>query len=116
MLRARPVAINPQWVRLTLSRAAFPVLTEVIPYKVTAACTGAIRAPVARGIDPRPNKREPSMSHNLNLARRHALSLAKTLMVCVTLFKEELGYGVVPSDEFEGDPATIICEYDPFAA
>ena len=54
------------------------------------------------------------MSHNLNLARRYALDLAKTLMVCVTLFKGDLGYGVVPSDEFEGDPATIIHEYDPF--
>jgi len=25
-------------------------------------------------------------------------------MICVTLFRTELGYGVVPSDEFDGDP------------
>ena len=55
------------------------------------------------------------MSHDLNLARRHALSLAKTLMVCVTLFKGDLGYGAVPSGEFDGDPGTMIHEYDPFA-
>lgn len=55
------------------------------------------------------------MSHNLNLAQRHAFDLAKTLMVCVTLFKGDLGFGVLPSDEFDGDPATIIHVYDPFA-
>ena len=55
------------------------------------------------------------MSHDLNLARQHAFNLAKTLMVCVVLFEGELGYGVVTSDEFEGDPATILTEYDPHA-
>ena len=55
------------------------------------------------------------MSHDLNLAQRHALDLARTLMVCVTLFRGELGYGVVVSHEFDGDAATIIHEYDPYA-
>jgi hypothetical protein len=55
------------------------------------------------------------MSHNLNLAQQVALDLARTLMVCVTLFKGELGYGVVLSDEFDGDPASVIHEYDPYA-
>jgi hypothetical protein len=54
------------------------------------------------------------MSHDLDLARRHALDLAKTLMVCVILFEGDLGYGVVPSAEFDGDPASILAEYDPF--
>jgi len=54
------------------------------------------------------------MSHDIHLAGRYALSLAKSLMVCVILFKGDLGYGVVPSDEFDGDPATILAEYDPF--
>jgi hypothetical protein len=55
------------------------------------------------------------MSHNLDLARRYALNLAKTLMACVTLFEGELGYGVVLSSEFEGDPASVLVEYDPFS-
>ena len=54
------------------------------------------------------------MSHDLDLARRHALDLARTLMVCVILFEGELGYGVVPSDEFDGDAASVLVEYDPF--
>jgi hypothetical protein len=61
-------------------------------------------------------KREPNMSHNLNLAQEVALDLARTLMVCVTLFEGELGYGVVLSAEFDGDPATVIYVYDPYAA
>ena len=54
------------------------------------------------------------MSQNLPLAQQHAWSLAKTLMVCITLFRGECGYGVVPSDEFEGDAGLVIHEYDPF--
>jgi hypothetical protein len=34
-------------------------------------------------------------------------------MVCVVLFEGELGYGVVTIDEFDGDPTSIIHEYDP---
>ena len=56
------------------------------------------------------------MANNLQLAGQVALDLATTLMICVTLFKTELGYGVVPSEEFDGDPATIVHEYDPYAA
>lgn len=55
------------------------------------------------------------MSKNLPLAQRHALNLSRTLMVCVVLFQGDQGYGVLPSDEFDGDPASIIHEYDPFA-
>jgi len=56
------------------------------------------------------------MSDNLNLAQRFAHSLAASLMVCITIFRGETGYGVVPSDEFDGDPETIIQELDPFPA
>ena len=62
-----------------------------------------------------PNKRELEMSNNLDLAQRHALDLARTLLVCVTLFKGDLGYGVMPSDEYDGDDTAILHEYDPHA-
>ena len=51
---------------------------------------------------------------SLSLAQRSAWSLAKTLMVCVTLFRGEGGYGVVPSSEFDGDVSLIVHEYDPW--
>jgi hypothetical protein len=51
----------------------------------------------------------------LSLAQRNAWSLARTLMVCITLFKAGSGYGVVPSAEFDGDPATVLHEYDPWS-
>lgn len=56
------------------------------------------------------------MANNLELAGQVALDLATTLMICVTLFESDLGYAVVPSDEFDGDPASIIHEYDPWTA
>ena len=43
---------------------------------------------------------------SLSLAQRSAWSLAKTLMVCVTLFKAGNGYSVVPSAEFDGE---LVC-------
>lgn len=54
------------------------------------------------------------MSKNLTLAQNHAWNLAKTLMVCVVLFRGEEGFGVLPSDEFDGEAGSIIHEYDPF--
>lgn len=52
---------------------------------------------------------------SLSLAQRNAWSLAKTLMVCVTLFRAGQTFGVMPSDEFDGDLSTIVHVYDPFA-
>ena len=52
---------------------------------------------------------------SLNIAQRNAWSLAKTLMTCIILFKAGDGFGVVPTAEFDGDPATIVHEYDPFS-
>lgn len=50
----------------------------------------------------------------LSLARRHAWSLARTLMVCITLFKTGSTYGAMPSDEYDGEPDTIVHIYDPW--
>ncbi|GIW56791.1 MAG: hypothetical protein KatS3mg082_3195 [Nitrospiraceae bacterium] len=51
---------------------------------------------------------------SLTVAQRHAWSLARTLMVCVTLFQAGNGYAVVPTAEFDGDADSVIHEYDPF--
>lgn len=52
---------------------------------------------------------------SLTIAQRNAWSLARTLMVCVTLFRTGSSYSVMPSSEFDGDPASVVHEYDPFA-
>ncbi len=51
---------------------------------------------------------------SLTIAQRHAWSLARTLMVCVTLFQVGDGYAVVPTNEFDGDADSVVHEYDPF--
>ena len=51
---------------------------------------------------------------SLILAQRSAWDLAKTLMVCVVLFKTGSRFGVMPASEFDGDPNSVVCEYDPF--
>lgn len=51
---------------------------------------------------------------SLTIAQRHAWSLARTLMVCVTLFRAGHGYAAVPTTEYDGDADRIVCEYDPF--
>ena len=43
------------------------------------------------------------MSNDLSLAQNHALSLARTLMVPVTLFEVDGQIGVMPSAEYDGD-------------
>jgi len=53
---------------------------------------------------------------SLSLAQRNAWSLAKTLMVCVTLFRTGHTFGVMLSAEFDGDPSQIVHEYDPWEA
>jgi hypothetical protein len=55
------------------------------------------------------------MSQSLSLAQEVAWNLATTLMVCVTLFKADIGFGVLLTSEFDGDPDSIIYEFDPFA-
>jgi hypothetical protein len=51
---------------------------------------------------------------SLTIAQRYAWSLARSLMVCVTLFQAGNGYAAVPTSEYDGDADSIICEYDPF--
>lgn len=84
-------------------------------HEVTAATIRTLRAPVERGRSSLLKTGAEPMSHNLSVAQNHAWNLAQTLMVCVTLFRSDFGYGVMPSDEFDGDPAVIIHEYDPHA-
>ncbi len=55
------------------------------------------------------------MSQALSIAHARGWNLATTLMVCITVFHAENGeYGVMPSAEYGGDPATIVYEFDPF--
>ena len=41
-------------------------------------------------------------------------NLARTMMTVIVLIETAKGFAVMPLDEFDGDPATIVCEYDPF--
>lgn len=51
-----------------------------------------------------------------SLAFANAWNLAKSLMVCIVIFQTDMGgYGVMPSAEYDGDPAAIVHEYDPFS-
>ena len=51
---------------------------------------------------------------SFSTAQKLAWNLATTLMTCIILFKTDDGYGVIPSAEFDGDPASAIHEYDPY--
>lgn len=51
---------------------------------------------------------------SLATAQRHAWNLARTLMVCVTLFKAGEAFGAMPTSEYDGDAESVVCEYDPF--
>jgi len=53
---------------------------------------------------------------SLNDAHAFAFSLATTLMVVIVIFRADDGsVSVAPADEFDGDEAAILSEYDPFA-
>lgn len=54
------------------------------------------------------------MSHDLSLAQSQAFQLARTLMVPVTLFEVDGEFGVMPSDELDGDDVIVVHEYDPY--
>lgn len=52
----------------------------------------------------------------LTLAQKNAWSLARTLMTIVIVVRiGEHEFGVLEAQEFDGDPAWIVREYDPFA-
>ncbi|MCY1640536.1 hypothetical protein [Methylorubrum sp. SL192] len=56
------------------------------------------------------------MATDLDLATSYAYSISQSLMVAVTVFRSEAGYSVVTADEFEGDPASVVTEFDPYEA
>ena len=50
-----------------------------------------------------------------SLALANAWNLATTLMVCVVIFRAGTdGYGIMPAAEYDGDPAAVLHEFDPF--
>jgi hypothetical protein len=52
---------------------------------------------------------------SLNDAHAFAFSLATTLMVAIVIFQAGDGsLSVVPANEYDGDTAAIIHEFDPF--
>jgi hypothetical protein len=54
------------------------------------------------------------MSHNLILAQNYAFNLAQMLMAPVTLFQNDGQFGVMPSNEYDGEDETVIHIYDPW--
>lgn len=54
------------------------------------------------------------MSHNLELAQKHAWNLARTLMTTVILFQSDDEYCVLPETELEDGEVTPLFEYDPY--
>ena len=51
----------------------------------------------------------------LSTAQSLGWNLARTMMTVIVLIETSRGFSVMPLDEFDGDPTTIVCEYDPFA-
>jgi hypothetical protein len=57
------------------------------------------------------------MSQALKTAHARGWNLATTLMVCIVVFQAGNGeFGVMPTAEYDGDAASIVCEFDPFPA
>ena len=55
------------------------------------------------------------MSNSLKTAQAYAWSLARSLMVCIIVFRAENGmFGAMPATEWGGDPESVIREVDPF--
>ncbi|CAN7702687.1 hypothetical protein N7E70_030765 (plasmid) [Aminobacter sp. NyZ550] len=55
------------------------------------------------------------MSHNLELAQKHAWNLARTLMVTVILFQSDDEYGVLPENELDDAEVEALYVYDPYS-
>jgi hypothetical protein len=55
------------------------------------------------------------MSQDLALARKAAWTLSRSLMASVILFRVDDQFGFVEATEFDGEEASIIHEYDPYA-
>ena len=55
------------------------------------------------------------MSQALRTAHLRAWNLANTLMVCIIVFQAGTGdYGNMPTDEYDGDPAFVVHDNDPW--
>jgi hypothetical protein len=55
------------------------------------------------------------MSQALSTAHARGSNLATTFMVCITVLQAGNGeFGVMPSAEYDGDPAAIVNGFDPF--
>ena len=51
----------------------------------------------------------------LSRAQSYGWSLARTMMASIVIFQiSEKLFGVSEAREFDGDPATIVREYDPY--
>ena len=51
----------------------------------------------------------------LSLAQSYGWSLARTMMASIVIFQiSEKLFGVSEAREFDGDPVTIVREYDPY--
>lgn len=54
------------------------------------------------------------MFTDIQIARRSALTLSKTLMAATMVIAIGTQFAVITADDFDGDVA-VIAEYDPFA-
>ncbi|HEY8137575.1 MAG TPA: hypothetical protein VIF61_07020 [Methylocystis sp.] len=56
------------------------------------------------------------MSQALNTAYACGWSLATTLMTCVVVFRAgDDDFGIMTTAEYDGDPESVIHEFDPWA-
>jgi hypothetical protein len=52
---------------------------------------------------------------SLSVAQLFGLNMARTMMSCIVIFRiSEKLFGVAEAREYDGDPAAIVREYDPF--
>ena len=53
---------------------------------------------------------------SLATAQSFGWNLARSMMACIVIFRiDEKSFGVAEAREYDGDPETIVREYDPFA-
>jgi hypothetical protein len=77
--------------------------------------SGTAAADVEQPQPPLPSVFHELRSRNLaDLRQEFAWSLAASLMVAVTLFKSDAGYGAMPTAEFDGAPESVRHIYDPW--
>jgi hypothetical protein len=77
---------------------------------VIAACAGHFER-LSSGDGPR-SRQEQEMS--LTIAQAYGWNLARTMMASVVIFRiSESLFGVAEAREFDGDPETVVREYDP---